>query len=73
MDYKKLQESMAGRFARIDYTDKHITVQLVGTLSARNLTQGQIDNIKRFYNKPNATTEIVTIKPYKSELLRLNF
>ena len=70
-DYKKIQKSVAGLFNRVNYTDKDITVQLVGTLSARDLTQDQIDYIKGFYNKPSARIEIVNEEPYKNELLKL--
>ena len=71
--YEKLQACLAGRFNRIDYTDKHITVNLCGALNAETLTPEQIDWVKGFYNKPNALVEIVSVKPYIHKLLRLVF
>lgn len=69
--HDKIQACMAGRFSRIDYADKYITVQVCGTLKAETLTSEQIDWIKQFYNKPDARVEIVTVKPYRHNLLRL--
>lgn len=67
MDYKKLQESMAGRFYRTEYNKGNIKVKLVGGLADTILKTEQIDFIKKFYNVPQATAE------QKGNLLKLSY
>ena len=57
MDYKKLQESMAGRFYRTEYSKGNIKVKLVGGLADTILTPEQVEFIKKFYNVPEATVQ----------------
>lgn len=57
-NFKKVQESLAGRFTRKGYNKESITVQVVGIDEASSLTNEQIDYIKAFYNRPSAKVEI---------------
>ena len=67
MDYKKLQESMAGRFYRTEYSKGNIKVKLIGGLADTILTPEQAEFIKKFYNAPQATAE------QKGNLLKLSY